>query len=949
MSAPVERVLDALREQGIEARRSGSGWSACCPAHEDRNPSLSIGVGDDGRVLVHCHAGCATRAVLEALGLRECDLFADDPGRRDGRAPTPRRRVPVTKTPRRGAARGGFGDGDTNSKPSGRLFPAARDAVRALEATLGTRSKTWTYHNADGEPVGLVVRWDRADGSKDIRPIARLADRLWGVCAMPEPRPLYCLPELLASGPDQSVFVVEGEKCADALAGVGFVVTTSAGGSKAAAKTDWSPLRGREVVILADHDEAGDAYAEEVASCAHAAGASDIRVLRTGDLWPGCPEGGDIADLLGEDGPWRTRDDADIREGLLQAAEAVEPWRPEPGPEPLRWCPFPVEALPEPLRSFVTRASSAMGCDEAFVALPLLAGLASAIGNARTIRLKAGWEEPAILWTAIVGESGTMKTPAMHAALEPLHEAQRRAFAEHAEAMGEYEDELTRWQAEMAAWRKSTGRLGNPPTRPETPVCRRSLVSDTTVEALAPILLQNPRGVLLARDELAGWLGSFDQYKKGSRAGADCAHWLTMHNAQALTVDRKTGTPPTIHVPRASVSVTGGIQPGTLRRALGIEHLENGLAPRLLLAMPPRRPRRWTEAEVDDDLRTRMDTVFQRLLNLAMDTDARGIPRPRSIPLRDEARRRWIAFYNEHAEEQADLSGVEASIWSKLEAAAARLALVIHCVRHAAGDATLTDPDRIDTPSIEAGVRLARWFAGEARRVLGTLDENDKDDERRRLIEWIEARGGSVTVRDLTHGLRAFRGDADSARRALDALAEAGDGRWERQPRDTHGGRPTARFTLGNPATVTKTPSGGAENRGFGDGDTTTTPENTQASPPAPRLVLNKKPTDESGMESLDPDPESPSHGLESILSGSGANGAALTNTQPSPHKFPVSPTWSDGSPIPDEPPPGPEPIEDEGGSTSGSTGAVTGSHRISQRTEKPQKQGVFEALWHGV
>ncbi len=66
---------------------------------------------------------------------------------------------------------------------------------------------------------------------------------------------------------------------------------------------------------------------------------------------------------------------------------------------------------------------------------------------------------------------------------------------------------------------------------------------DTTLEGLVPILLQNPRGVLLTRDELVGWIGSFDKYSKGS-ASADVAHWLSLYNAESITVDRKTGNRP---------------------------------------------------------------------------------------------------------------------------------------------------------------------------------------------------------------------------------------------------------------------------------------------------------------------------------------------------------------------------------------------------------------------
>src|SRR5437899_1361562 len=51
-------------------RKSGNGWEACCPAHEDRDASLSIREGTDGRILVHCHAGCPVESVVRALGLK---------------------------------------------------------------------------------------------------------------------------------------------------------------------------------------------------------------------------------------------------------------------------------------------------------------------------------------------------------------------------------------------------------------------------------------------------------------------------------------------------------------------------------------------------------------------------------------------------------------------------------------------------------------------------------------------------------------------------------------------------------------------------------------------------------------------------------------------------------------------------------------------------------------
>jgi hypothetical protein len=66
------------------ARRTGEGrWTACCPAHEDRTPSLSIREGDDGKVLIHCFGGCELVSVMSALGLRLEQLFParNEPGR----------------------------------------------------------------------------------------------------------------------------------------------------------------------------------------------------------------------------------------------------------------------------------------------------------------------------------------------------------------------------------------------------------------------------------------------------------------------------------------------------------------------------------------------------------------------------------------------------------------------------------------------------------------------------------------------------------------------------------------------------------------------------------------------------------------------------------------------------------------------------------------------------
>lgn len=70
-------TVDAFLGRLRGVRRSGNGWTALCPGHQDRENSLSVGIGDDQRILLKCFAGCPPKAIVEALGLTLKDLFAD--------------------------------------------------------------------------------------------------------------------------------------------------------------------------------------------------------------------------------------------------------------------------------------------------------------------------------------------------------------------------------------------------------------------------------------------------------------------------------------------------------------------------------------------------------------------------------------------------------------------------------------------------------------------------------------------------------------------------------------------------------------------------------------------------------------------------------------------------------------------------------------------------------
>ena len=230
-------LLDELLTRLDGVKRSGDGgFVARCPAHDDHRQSLSLGEGEDGRVLVSCHAGCDVETVCGALGVEPKDLFPPPEGNGNGR-----RRI----------------------------------------------AATYDYTDESGSLLYQVVRFE----PKDFRQRRPDGAGGWEWRLGDARRVLYRLPEVLAAAKaGETVYVVEGEKDADAIAELGVCATTSPAGAG-----KWRPeyaeaLTGATVVIVADKDEPGRKHAFAVAASL-AGKASDISVVEAA-------EGKDASDHL---------------------------------------------------------------------------------------------------------------------------------------------------------------------------------------------------------------------------------------------------------------------------------------------------------------------------------------------------------------------------------------------------------------------------------------------------------------------------------------------------------------------------------------------------------------------------------------------------------------------------------------------------------------------------
>lgn len=770
----VARVLSLF--DGVKEVTPGPGmvrqWKARCPAHNpDRNPSLSFGLTEDGKIVIHDFTGCSLGKILQAVGLTEADLF---PPHGDRRPSTHHRDKRAMRSNTSRSEPNATQQSRSPSRPTELVYASAQEAIADYVKGWGEPSARWEYRNAAGEIVGYVLRWDTPSG-KEIRPVS-LYPEGWKRAAMPSPRPLYRLSELAQA---QLVLVVEGEKCADAAASIGFTATTSAGGSSAPHLTDWSPLSGKEVFVIPDNDSAGRRYASAVVELLSKL-SPPVRVALI-EL-PGLQEGQDIADwvrLNAAQGP------EELRRKLLELAQQVEIWEP-PLPDQLPFEPFPVDLLPEPCQGFVRAGSVATYCDPSFVALPLLVAAAAAIGGTRRLRLHSEWHVPSILWGMLIGESGTGKTPAQRLALGFI----RRRHAESDKLLRElreqHEEAKIRYEVELAEWRRN-GCPGEKPRKPDPPTVPSCIVRDVTIEALVKVLESSPRGVLLDVDELDSWVRAFDRYS--AKAGGERGKWLSFYSAEDVTTDRKTSD--RIFVRSPIVSIVGGIQPGVLQSCFSREDREAGFLARFILAFPPRRKGHWTEAEIHPAVKAAVGQVFDRLFSLDFGQNEYGDRVPVTLELDRDAKLVWIEFFNRHVDESQDLEGDLAAAWHKLTETAARLALVIHYLRWAAGEPV--EELLIDAETLRRSVGITEWLKYEVRRVYGWLAGTDEQRKLQKLIDWIATHGGAASAREVRKGCRWLRAPG-RAEEALEAVVKSGLGVWETN--DGVRGRHTQRVRL---------------------------------------------------------------------------------------------------------------------------------------------------------
>lgn len=671
--------LVALIGEVVSLMRQGAEYIGLCPFHNEKTPSFTVYRNERGDEHYKCFACGAGGDHFDWLEHQGFDFSEALEYLRQRVGESPLLALPTTNRNQYI-----FTDAPPNESAPTTIWSHKAQANRPVVTA-------WPYRDQYGHLLGYACRVDIGD-KKEIIPVRWTAHHGWRQKALDVPRPLYGV-ERLTPCPQAKALLVEGEKTTEAgrrlMAANEIEVVTWPGGCKATAKVDWTPLTGRQVVCWPDNDQPGMSAMLVIADKLEVLGAR-VRIVRPDPSWP---DNYDLADLeadgwthndvmnylhdnLYEPDDLRTEpaDEASSQhdEAPLFIAEMPKNTRASYFNQKIQPQPLPLglpsamswddELLPEALRGFVRDTADRTQCPPDFVAVALVVATGALVGRKFTIHPKQrdDWEVVPNQWGCIIGRPSAMKSPALRQALRPLTALEAEEREKHGQAMNKYKvacdiQELERKASKAKAktliadgtelGRKAAlTELANCVNDIPKPTQRRLVINDATVEKAGELLNQNKNGLLLVRDELAGWL-AFLQDEDGAVARA--FYLECFEGSGQFTYDRiGRGT---IFIESCCLSVIGGIQPSRiipLVRSAVTGEFDDGLIQRLQIAVWPDDICDWQLVDrwPNQAARERVESVFRELDQIPDD------PR-HALRFTAEAQELFNVWYTDHMQE----------------------------------------------------------------------------------------------------------------------------------------------------------------------------------------------------------------------------------------------------------------------------------------------------------
>ena len=337
---------------------------------------------------------------------------------------------------------------------------------------------------------------------------------------------------------------------------------------------------------------------------------------------------------------------------------------------------FPRNIFPKEVRDYIESYSDSQGLCKDFMYSSFLTVASVMIGNGYSVNINNNWNESALVWVALVGRSGIKKTPVIKSVLKPLQEIDYENFKLYLQSTKDGGTALKLSQ---------------------------KIVDDVTIEALYEILNNNPKGVLLKKDELTTLISDGERYSKG---GGTIDKFLSIYSGMSIQVNRKTNNQ-FLYITNPFVSIIGGIQPKIIPQLFEKNRADNGFIYRILFATVGKHIPKAPTNTFDQKVFCEYENYIRRFESISSEISI-------SISLSKDAykyfydwQKKFIYIENEDDRLQ--------QYKSKLEGYALRFSLIVE-VCYAVSEQK--EPKEVSLASIENAIRLCDYFYSTFKEIL---------------------------------------------------------------------------------------------------------------------------------------------------------------------------------------------------------------------------------------
>jgi hypothetical protein len=382
---------------------------------------------------------------------------------------------------------------------------------------------------------------------------------------------------------------------------------------------------------------------------------------------------------------------------------------------------LPINGMPYFIQEYITTCSEIFNTPRDYWAGAAI--MATALGIGDKIELNTKYNNVPILWMNLIGDVSSGKTEAMDFSLKPFEEMDSISFEQ-------FKRDYLRYEEMEKLNKKGKKEIGI--DNLTKPTCFQFIVKDSTPEALTQIHSINHRGLMIARDELKGWLDDFGRYSKSGEQ----SNILSSYNRVRWVTNRKSGgIDSVLEISKPCIFVLGGMQPDLISSLAADNRAENGFLARFCNVWPDHANKpKYNKKVVPDAIKKRWEEYLRNLTK---------IPTAGNITLSDQAENLYKEWFDKNAEiSNNEASGYLKGIYGKLDIIALRLVIVIYGMHQHNGREY---SNQITADEMNTAISITEYFRSTALKVYHKLFDTSSGPNPKEVIKYLSGLGNSQT------------------------------------------------------------------------------------------------------------------------------------------------------------------------------------------------------------